>query len=98
MRTIELGTRSATGAPTTPALVRPFENMARDMTGVFQVEFGGTATATLEGRLTDQASWTTIAAILSTDSSKAKVVALMPQMRMNVTAWTSGAVTGYLGV
>jgi hypothetical protein len=98
MKTIALGTRSATGVPASTAFVAPFEFGARDLIGVFQVDFAGTATAAIEGRLTDAASWTNIATILSTDASKAKVVALMPQMRMNVTAWTSGAVSGFLGV
>lgn len=98
MRTISLGSITGTGTPAAVPLVTPYDTKVRENVGVFQVGFAGTATATLEGSLSEDAGWTLIASILSTDSAKAKVVALMPRMRMNVTAHTSGAVTGYLGV
>ena len=98
MRVIFLGSKSATGAPTDVAFETPFDHFVDERVGVFQAEFAGTATVNLEGRLTGSANWTTITTITSTDSSKAKTVALMPLMRINITSWTSGLVSGWLGI
>lgn len=96
MRTIALGSRTTTGVGTA---VAPFDKFVLDdsKVGVFQATFTNTGTAKLEGRLSGASTYTEIASITSADTSQAKVVALMPDMRLSVTA-VSGTVTGFLGV
>ena len=96
MRTIALGSRTTTGVGTA---VAPFDKfvLGDSKVGVFQATFTSTGTAKLEGRLNGASDYTEVASITNADTSKAKVVALMPDMRLNVTA-VSGTVAGFLGV
>jgi len=96
MRTIALGSSASAGVQ---ASVRPFDKfvLGDEKVGVFQATFGESGTAKLEGRLNGAAAFTEIAVIVNTDTSLAKVVALMPEMRLNITT-TSGTTSGFLGV
>lgn len=61
--------------------------------GVVQFEITGTATVNLEGRLDALAPWVVIATFTT---SGAQAVTQFPQMRGNVTSWSSGVVNGWL--
>ena len=98
MRVMFMGSKSASGVPTDVTFVSPFDAYVDERVGVVQAAFGGTATVTIEGQLNSTAGWTTITTISSADTSKAKTVALMPQMRINITSWTSGSVNCWLGI
>ena len=98
MRVMNLGTKSATGVPTDVTHVHPFSAYVDERVAIFQAEFGGTATVALEGRLNPDCAYTVITSIVSSDATKAKTVALMPQMRINITAWTNGTVKGFIGI
>jgi hypothetical protein len=65
--------------------------------GVVQVTLsGGTATVVLEGRGDPNAStWTTLATWTADDSIS---VQLMNELRLRVTAYTSGTINGYLNI
>ena len=76
----------------------PFDNYVDEKIGVFQAEFQGAATCVLQGRMNSSVAYTDIATITSADASKIKSVALMPDMRMFISAWTVGQVYGFLGV
>lgn len=96
MRIIYLGNGAALNY--TGSAKFPFDNFVDEKVGVFQAEFQGSATLVLQGRLKPEAAYTDIATITSADASKIKSVALMPDMRMLISAWTVGQVYGYLGV
>lgn len=98
MRVMFMGSKSGTGVPSDVTSIFPFNAYVDERVGVVQAAFGGTATVTIEGQLNDAAGWTTITTISSADTSKAKTVALMPQMRINITAHTSGSVNCWLGI
>lgn len=57
----------------------------------FQLTIATTATVNLEGRLAPDQPWVVIATYTVSTADRA---AKFPEMRFNVTAWTSGAVTG----
>lgn len=97
MRVIALGSLSSAASATA---VAPYDKYIDEKVGVFQVDFtgGSSATVELQGRLNSQISYTTIATILATDAVKAKSVVLVPDMRMSITTYGSGTATGYLGV
>lgn len=77
----------------------PVQNMQRHSgnnptnIGIVQFEITGTATVALEGRCTPLAPWVVIA---SFTASGAQAIAQFPQMRGNVTAYTNGAISGWL--
>jgi hypothetical protein len=98
MRVIGLGSLSASG---NAAAKKPYDNYVDEKVGVFQVDFTGASpsmTVELQGRLNDQVSYTQIAVITTADAVKAKSVVIVPDMRMSVTTYSAGTVTGYLGV
>jgi len=97
MRVIGLGSLSSA---TVGSAVKPYDNFVDEKVGVFQADFtaGASATVELQGRLNEAASYTQIAVITSADAVKAKSVVIVPDMRMSVTTYASGTVTGYLGV
>lgn len=63
--------------------------------GVFQVNISGTATVALEGRINSNHDWEVINTYTS---SSLENVTITPEMRVNVTAYTSGAIYADLGV
>ena len=70
-------------------------------TGTFQVEITGAATVKCQGRADSEAPWVDIAEYdaddMNADDSAATWVTLMPEMRANVSAYTSGAVSAWIG-
>ena len=69
--------------------------------GSFQVDIAGVATVAIQGRVEPSADWVTLRTVDQDDvDSTSKALAdglqLLPQMRANVTAWTSGAVSAWL--
>lgn len=62
--------------------------------GLFQGEISDTATLILQGRLSPAAPWATVASLTE---SGAVVVTMFPEMRANVTAYTSGTVSAWIG-
>lgn len=83
---------AATGGGAVQNMQRHSKNNPTNI-GVVQFEITGTATATLEGRATPTAPWVTICTFTA---SGAQAISQFPQMRGNVTAYTSGAVNGWL--
>lgn len=79
---------AATGAQA--AVTPPYKGNAE---AVFQVEITGTATVDLEGRVSPSAPWVMIH---QSTASEIKAVVPVPEMRVNVTAYTSGAVNAWL--
>jgi len=96
MRVMHFGQIAANN--TAGTAVFPFDKYIDEKVGVFQAEFQGAATATIQGRMTADAAYTDIASITSADATKIKTVALMPDMRMFVSSWVAGNVNVYLGV
>jgi len=79
--------QAATGAgtPVGPKLHKEY--------GVAQVEITGVATVNIEGRVDGAAPWVVITTLTSSDAVS---VALMTQIRSNVTSFTSGVVNAWL--
>lgn len=61
--------------------------------GVFQIEISNTATVKLQGRMSSDYSWEDLNTYTSSTSEN---VTLFPEMRVNVTAYTSGNIDASL--
>lgn len=83
---------TATGAQTA---VKPLDQRYRTEVGVFQVTGITTATVVLQGRVSADHDYQTVAS-LTADGIVS--VNLLPDMRVNVTAYTSGTIDATLGV
>lgn len=64
-------------------------------TGVFQINISNTATVALEGRFNSNHDWEVINTYTA---STVENVTIMPEMRVNVTSYTSGTIYADLGV
>lgn len=80
---------AATGASTT----RNVQNYDASEYGIFQATISGTATVTIEGRLDRLHDWVVVDTFTASDASR---ITLFPEMRANVTSYSSGTVRASL--
>ena len=68
--------------------------LATKQSGIVQVDGISTATVQIQGRLEGSLGWVTVATFITDD---AKSIMLFPEMRANVSAYTSWTITGRIG-
>lgn len=91
MKVYNLATNETSSGAKTTTVVNTSEG---NKTGVFQVKIG-VATVALEGRFNGNHDWETINTYTS---STVENVTIMPEMRVNITEYTSGNTYADLGV
>jgi hypothetical protein len=73
----------------------PVKTTGGSRVGLLQVQSSGTATIDFEGRLDPSLPWVSLLEVPFTGGGMVSVV-LPPEVRINVTAWTSGSVNAWL--
>jgi hypothetical protein len=93
LNVLDLGTLSSVAIGTTFNLGACCVKGLSGHKGLIQVTKSGTNTVKLEGRCTPTAPWIDLVAALAAGLTEQN---LMPEMRLNCTAWTSGSCQVYL--
>ena len=68
--------------------------LATKQSGIVQIDGISTATVQVQGRLEGNLDWVTVATFTS---DNAQSIMLFPEMRINVSAYTSGTITAHIG-
>ena len=68
--------------------------LATKQSGIVQVDGITDATVQIQGRIQGDLDWVTLATFTS---DNAQSIMLFPEMRINVSAYTSGTITAYIG-